>query len=433
MQSISIRNLGPIKEFDSEIKDLTLLIGGQGTGKSTIAKAVFFFRSMKDVVSSELDGLLQEPQVPFSWDRLQTRLAAILFEFYGGGYFSNDTDMRFHYAEGVEVAVSSSDESIQFDFSEPLRQQIVHLVDRMRVAKGEMFYDFEGDGAKPVVTLTQILALKSNALEGMFGIAARQWYVLGGRSRYVTHESRLGYLQRDRRDFLHDQYLDSIEEVRRFLFRRQRPQSQSETDQTEMLVQRLCRDILKGEVRRVLDRDRFFFSETESLDIAQISSGQQEALWLVNLLYMLVKEKNTGGCLVIEEPESYLRPEGQFLLCKLIALVLNVGACQVMINTHSPYIIAAFNNMLLAARVGIKKPEMAKKTLSEVFWISQDRVCAGQLVEGHVEDILDLELDMIALEKLDAVSSMINEEFDGLHQLIDFPEWDETHYNQQAS
>jgi hypothetical protein len=433
MQSISIRNLGPIKEFDSEIKDLTLLIGGQGTGKSTIAKAVYFFRSIKEVVSSELDGLLKEPQVPFSWERLQTRLAGILYELYGVGYFSNATVMCFRYGESMEIAVSSADDSMQIGFCEPLRQQIVQLADRMRVAKGEMFDDVEGEGTQPVVTLTHILTEKSHALQGMFGMLARPWYVLGGRSAYVTHESRLEYLQRDHRDFLHDQYVSDIEEVRRFLYRRQRPHNHSETDPTEMLVNRLCRDILQGEVKRVIDRDRFFFSETQSLDIAQISSGQQEVLWLVNLLYMLVMEKNAGGFLVIEEPESYLRPEGQFLLCKLIALVLNVGACQVMINTHSPYVIAAFNNMLLAARVGSQKPELVRMALPEAFWISQDRVCAGQLVEGHVEDILDLELDMIALEKLDAVSTMINEEFDGLYQLIDFPKFDQTHYNQQAS
>jgi AAA ATPase domain len=394
---------------------------------------VYFFRTVKDVVSEELDGLLQEPQIPFSWERLQSHLAGILHECYGAGFFSNETEMYFHYGENVEIEVASSDDSIEVGFSEALRHQITQLADRMRSAKGEMFYDFEGDGEKPVVTLTQILTLKSKALQGIFGIAARQWYVLGGRSRFVTHESRLGYLQRDQRDYLQDHYIAGIEEVRRFLFRRQRPHNPSETDPTEILARRLCRDILKGEVKRVIDRDRFFFSETQSLDIAQISSGQQEVLWLANLLYMLALETNQGGFLVIEEPESYLRPEGQFLLCKLIALVLNVGACQVMVNTHSPYIIAAFNNMLLAARVGIQKPELARKALPEAFWISQDRVYAGQLVDGDVEDILDLELDMIALEKLDTVSSMINEEFDGIHQLIDFPKFDETHYNQQAS
>ena len=43
MQRIEIRYLGPVQELEMEIKDFNLLIGEQATGKSTVAKAIYFF------------------------------------------------------------------------------------------------------------------------------------------------------------------------------------------------------------------------------------------------------------------------------------------------------------------------------------------------------------------------------------------------------
>ncbi|MEM7657450.1 MAG: AAA family ATPase, partial [Bacteroidota bacterium] len=45
MQKIIVRNFGPIREAEVEIKPLTVLIGEQASGKSTIAKLVYFFKS----------------------------------------------------------------------------------------------------------------------------------------------------------------------------------------------------------------------------------------------------------------------------------------------------------------------------------------------------------------------------------------------------
>lgn len=47
MQKIIIKYLGPVRELEMEIKDFNLLIGEQATGKSTVAKAIYFFRIIK--------------------------------------------------------------------------------------------------------------------------------------------------------------------------------------------------------------------------------------------------------------------------------------------------------------------------------------------------------------------------------------------------
>ena len=47
MQKIYIRNNGPVKYFEMEIEKFNLLIGEQATGKSTIAKSVYYFKTIK--------------------------------------------------------------------------------------------------------------------------------------------------------------------------------------------------------------------------------------------------------------------------------------------------------------------------------------------------------------------------------------------------
>ena len=45
MSKILIENLGPVEHFEEDVDDkLLILIGEQASGKSTIAKAVFFCR-----------------------------------------------------------------------------------------------------------------------------------------------------------------------------------------------------------------------------------------------------------------------------------------------------------------------------------------------------------------------------------------------------
>ena len=58
MQKITIQHLGPLKKLEMEIKDFNILIGEQATGKSTAAKAIYFFRIMKDSMTDYLCQLL---------------------------------------------------------------------------------------------------------------------------------------------------------------------------------------------------------------------------------------------------------------------------------------------------------------------------------------------------------------------------------------
>ena len=48
MQKIIVKDFGPIKNVEIEIGKITLLIGEQATGKSTISQLIYFFKSLKE-------------------------------------------------------------------------------------------------------------------------------------------------------------------------------------------------------------------------------------------------------------------------------------------------------------------------------------------------------------------------------------------------
>lgn len=93
----------------------------------------------------------------------------------------------------------------------------------------------------------------------------------------------------------------------------------------------LIKKILKGEYRNIDGEERLQVSKDRYVKINFASSGQQEAVWILNVLfYYLLQGKRTY--FIVEEPESHLYPDAQKLITEFIALVKNMGN-QVMLTT----------------------------------------------------------------------------------------------------
>ena len=57
---LRLYHVGPIQECDLDLNDFTVLTGPQSSGKSTVAKAVYFFRTVKqDILKKHtLEGVI---------------------------------------------------------------------------------------------------------------------------------------------------------------------------------------------------------------------------------------------------------------------------------------------------------------------------------------------------------------------------------------
>ena len=90
---------------------------------------------------------------------------------------------------------------------------------------------------------------------------------------------------------------------------------------------------------------------------------------------------------------------------------------KLIISTHSPYVLATINNLILAKKVAKKYSKKVNAEIKKHLWLSHDDVFAGIVKDGCVKEIIDEDFDMIQMEQIDSVSRMINKEFDFLYQL----------------
>lgn len=156
-------------------------------------------------------------------------------------------------------------------------------------------------------------------------------------------------------------------------------------------------------------------SKNFSIDLEDASSGQQESIWILLMIVYFLKNQIKPS-IIIEEPEAHLFPEAQRDLTYLISLLANQQGNQVLLTTHSPYILASLNNLLKAYTVGQseRNKETVGKIIDPLLWVNPERVYVGYMENGEIRPILNPDLQQIEHDLLDNVSNDIMTKFDEL-------------------
>ncbi len=132
------------------------------------------------------------------------------------------------------------------------------------------------------------------------------------------------------------------------------------------------------------------------------------------MFYYLLTEQKTF--LIFEEPESNLYPNSQRTMAELLALFRNAGN-QVMVTTHSPYLLGAFNYLLMGAQCeaagladSLRETLEKEYQLTPDFWLSPAHTDAYFVSGGAIHDAkTDVDgVKMIKNELIDAVSEEMN-------------------------
>jgi predicted ATPase len=157
------------------------------------------------------------------------------------------------------------------------------------------------------------------------------------------------------------------------------------------------------------------------------SSGQKESIRILQDIFLNIIN-NRIILRIIEEPEAHLFPVAQKNLIELLAVMVNQNADnQLIITTHSPYILSVFNNLLFAQRVVDKNPPIKSEVITiipEDYWLNAAEFAAYSLGNefldeeaNYCESIFDSNTGMIAQNYLDTVSEMLGGDFNELYQI----------------
>lgn len=108
MSRIIINRLGPIEHCELEMDDFMVLTGPQSSGKSTIAKSVFFFKNVKNILLQQLrkQHMLNADRIDLSMkDRLIRELRSCFLQMFGSTWCM-DKDMTLYYEYTDDIAIT---------------------------------------------------------------------------------------------------------------------------------------------------------------------------------------------------------------------------------------------------------------------------------------------------------------------------------------
>jgi predicted ATPase len=97
MQKIIIKNFGPIKYAEIEVKKILVLIGEQASGKSTIAKLIYFFKTIQEDLFSQIYRDKQNQSLDINSDILSP-IQQKFYNFFGPTNNLPDFEITFYYS-----------------------------------------------------------------------------------------------------------------------------------------------------------------------------------------------------------------------------------------------------------------------------------------------------------------------------------------------
>lgn len=419
MEKITINKLGPIEHCEINLKDFLVFTGSQASGKSTISKSIFFFKNVKNLMYQQTQkrAFRTDESMRLSIkNSLIKQLRSVFLQTFGSTWHMDKSmSVVYHYTESDYISVGLIDDLINPNYIWiELSKGFVELMDRFDALSDDVFLQMLHDGS-----------IKRD-IDEFFKDDTEIIYIPAGRSMMTLLSSQIMYLysvmnddQKRSLDYCTQNYLERIMQLKPAFSYSAVSQIKSKMELTDVIIDKenlfqcaeLMKTILQGEYRNVDGEERLQVASDRYVKINYASSGQQEAVWILNVLfyYML---NNKKSYFIIEEPESHLFPNAQKLMAEFISLAKN-GGNKVLLTTHSPYILGTINNLLYANKIS---REVDHHALSSIIhpnkWLKYEKLDAYYLENGCVQSCMDQELEAIDNSVIDDASDDINGDFD---------------------
>lgn len=379
-----IKNFGPIKEARIELKTLLVLIGGQGTGKSTIAKVLTICQDLFFYIQILEND--KEVMLPFQRFGIKDYFQKSSYIEYKKG------DINILYKNG-KFTLTHDKEGNKDKLLKRYKDVIIHEIQRTAASIGipanENLEDF----------------IKENILF-MSGNRGTSFYIPAERNLAGAFSNVLASIMMNKIPlppiFLN--YLSYFEKAR------------TEFSVYNLPFLHLTYKYGNGKEGIVVSKE----GKDNLLPLDKCSSGIQSLLPMLMILDFCIS-KRFFDSYVIEEPEQNLFPENQLAILRYVIgkiKQINYESCHV-ITTHSPYLLSGINISLLAGLVSEKFAKEANDVLPEPFQLKPGAVAAYSLggEDIYCKNIINSDTGIIDQNYLDTTSAITSEEFARLYRL----------------
>lgn len=413
-QKLEIRNLGPIKSCEIKVDDFTILTGPQASGKSTIARAIYFFRTLKNDFFEQITYRLSDDEYDDGIVKsVEKRMRSKFLQIFGSSWSMDLTmKLKYEYAPRVYVEVH-----LEPDRNAPYRNFVCFGL-------SDKIYDFiiSYENHEYIWDRDESRQELRKKVEELFQDGYEAIYIPAGRSLITVLTDRLASIMDSESrtlDFCMRSYIRLTLDKRaefskgmKGLLEDKLQMTQDKVDLSKIeLLQKIMDRVLGGTYAYQMGEERLNIAHSRYVKINFASSGQQEVVWVFNLLYYYLLERKPI-LFIIEEPEAHLYPDSQKDITDALGL-FGHERNQVLMTTHSPYILGELNNLLFAS--SISDAYKGNLPINEMETLPKGKTWAGFLKDGKIQEgIVD---GFIKNELIDGASDEINSEMERLMEI----------------
>ena len=411
MEQLKVNKFLVIKDATFDVGKINLIIGPQANGKSILAKLLYFFR---EVINNTFIVSIKNND-----DKRQlTKSIGDLFEKYFPKYTWKDTQFSLNYITkefDITISKNKTTRTIHIELCELLLQLHRSLKSEYRKFKKNIvdkeqymddFWEFQNEHISNNHTIL------NNTNQSLFIPASRSFFANLQKNIFSLLSKSI-----DIDPFMKE--FGSQYEMSKSLYSNTRILGEKlKKDPLYIKIQNIVEIILNGTYQFKDDQD-WIKSKNGLINLANASSGQQESLPMLLILSIFPFLHSKNSTFFIEEPEAHLFPVSQKHIVSLIALIYNKGQGSI-VTTHSPYILTAINNLLLAYDIKTKQGDDSIKGIVDIdTCINFDDVKAYTIKDGNLISIMNTENRLIGINIIDSVSDDFNNTFDDLLSLED--------------
>jgi predicted ATPase len=387
-----IKNFSVLKDINIELNNFNLIIGEQASGKSLIAKMIFFFKEVifQNLIINYFNNkniLILKERIQLDFKNLfpeyfwEYQNFEIIFNYKIENTFIKITKDKNSIAPNLIIIISERIEKKYKEISTKYLNQDVQFLKNQQSIQNDLRKIFNSEISLFTPASRSIFSLiKDNIFSlNMLGVA---------NDFFITQFGT--YYEKFKRGKLSDE------------------------------IKKYTNLVLNGEFQFDSQQNEIFlYTKNQKSKLKDSSTGQQELVPIFMLMNAIINEKDIEHFLIIEEPESHIFPKTQKELIDFFAFVLNYTnkKTSFLLTTHSPYVILAISNLIQASNTSIMKPEKVSeiiKIIPKELWIDFKNVSLFYLKNGELKYLNNNELQNIEAEVIDDISIDLSSIFDKL-------------------
>ena len=436
-----VKNFGPLKDINIEVREMVTFIGAQASGKSTLAKLISIFedenfRGDHQISFEEelkkyniLSYLNDNTYIEYKSKNRSTTIADFIFQ-------KNKLDITtLQNLVGRIKNISLNNLDQEKQIIEITKTLIKTTVNTYKLLLRENFYNiFENETQKVKFEIefsnARIKKLKINDthIDLLIDILKREQNI---ESYIFLYEKIITafpniflfdslYIPAER-NFLHlisENTLGLINnniQIPKHLLN-----SGQDYEKAIQTIKELPLTIIDKKIKykREGKISYIYHNENEKVDLLESASGLQSIIPILLLVeYSKSLKEKYNFNFVVEEPELNLYPKAQHELIKYLVKNCLFDRKNLILTTHSPFVLASINNLLLAYDKGQKYPKEVNKIIKKESWLNPKNFIAYELKNGKAKKIMNDKLGQISENMIDSVSDSFADEFNKLLDL----------------